>query len=115
MTTKWTYPFVKEYLRFVRKAFEITRAGGQIKIRWSDRPMDLRAWRKEFIDALDRRITKYGGLDGRGRKFDPDWQLWMRRDRHRLEDIRKRVRVYQFETKEMRRWYGHLLAHRDDF
>ena len=115
MIEKWTYPFVKEHLRFVRKAFEITCAGGRIKIRWSDNPMDLKAWRKKFIDALDRRITKYGGLGGRGRKFDPDWQLWMRRDRHRLEDIRKRIRVYQFETREMQRRYGHLLARRDDF
>jgi hypothetical protein len=34
----------------------------------------------------------------------------MARDRARLREIRRRVRVYEFETPEMRKRFGHLLS-----
>ena len=36
------------------------------------------------------------------------------RDRHRLQDIKRRIRVYQFETEFYTRNFGHLLARYDD-
>jgi hypothetical protein len=38
----------------------------------------------------------------------------LKRDAYRLLDIRNRIRVYQFETPELTRRFGHLLAHHDD-
>ena len=49
-----------------------------------------------------------------GGKHCKDYQASLRRDQRRLVDIANRIRVYQFETDEVRHRFGHLLARYDD-
>jgi hypothetical protein len=39
-------------------------------------------------------------------------QIHLRRDFYRLQDMAKRIRVYQFETPEVQQRFGHRLADR---
>jgi hypothetical protein len=49
------------------------------------------------------------------RKQESDYQIAIARDCRRVHDkIRHRVRVYQFETAEIRARFGHLLSSRDE-
>jgi hypothetical protein len=57
---------------------------------------------------------KAGISDVACRKQDPDYQARLRRDAWRLRDIARRVRVYQFETPEVRDRFSHLLSRYDD-
>lgn len=57
---------------------------------------------------------KAGVPDQYGRKDDLDYQIRLRRDKYRLQDIAKRVRVYQFETEECKSRFSHLLSRYDD-
>ena len=83
-------------------------------------------YRREFQRALDKRINekaliirdksheRYKALN-RGRKHRGLYQIALYRDRRRyMEMTMDRVRVYQFETPEMTKRYGHLLARQDD-
>lgn len=69
-------------------------------------------------DGTVTTVTYTNGTDGRRigwRKLDGEYQTRLRRDAYRVRDIvRDRVRVYQFETPEIRRRYGHLLSRYDD-
>jgi len=76
--------------------------------------LDHSAWQREFRLALHKRNQPESGTAPFGRKYDDEWQIRMRRDRNRLADIAGRIRVYQFETPEIDRHFGHLLAHFDD-
>lgn len=66
--------------------------------------------RAEMRRALDRRINARGG-DEEANTPIPDELV---RDARRLDDIKRRIRVYQFETKGLRSRFGHLLASNDD-
>jgi hypothetical protein len=48
------------------------------------------------------------------RKHLPGYQTDLRRDVYRLQDIRRRVRVYQLSTPELAARFGHLLSSRTD-
>ena len=104
------YPKHSEYLASCRKAFEITASGGTVKLFWDSSPLDAAGWKREFLRALHRRINAKEGPYDIWRKQMPDYQLCMARDRARLREIRRRVRVYEFETPEMRKRFGHLLS-----
>ena len=55
-------------------------------------------------------INRKAGIpDYFGRKDDPDYQMRLRRDRNRLQDIANRIRVYQFENEECKSRFSHLL------
>jgi hypothetical protein len=103
-----------DYLDFCRSVNRITRQGGTVQISWSSKPLDAAGWRRAFISALFRRIDNKAGIEQVGRKHSDQYQTGLKRDAYRLLDIRNRIRVYQFETPEVTRRFGHLLAHHDD-
>jgi hypothetical protein len=61
--------------------------------------------------AINRRA---GIPDVACRKQESDYQVGLYRDSWRLRDIARRVRVYQFESQEVRRRCAHLLSSYDD-
>jgi hypothetical protein len=65
--------------------------------------------------GLQDRINKADPRFGQGRRWNSDWQIQISRDARRLRDITiDRIRVYQFETGEVRTRFGHLLADHGD-
>lgn len=68
------------------------------------------------LDALiNGAINKKAGWGPRGRKDSPEYAAQAYRDQQAIRRrITQRVRVYQFETPEARRRFGHLLSRRDD-
>lgn len=75
--------------------------------------------REEFLaeyrdQIIQNAINARGGLVFKGRKFEPDYQVNLVRDKHLLADIKNRIRVYQFNTKEVRERFSHLLADRNE-
>jgi hypothetical protein len=121
----WNYGHVSGYLRWAKAAFALVNAGGQVSIRRWDDPIGLDEFRRKFCEALNNRINLKGGRDlrnvlnhrgRRARKFDQDYETGFYRDQRRVRDIiLTRLRVYQFETREVRARFGHLLAtHEED-
>lgn len=107
------YPAPGIYLACVRRAFAITNAGGRISLGWTDADgHDREAWRREFRRALHARINAKGGNqysrynDPSQRGIAPEY----RRDRQRLIQSAQRVRVYQFETRAVRKRFADRLA-----
>jgi hypothetical protein len=70
----------------------------------------LAAMRLGAQDRINRNIPGFG----KGRKWTDEYQMQQLRDSFRLAAIQQRVRIYQFETPEFRRRFGHLLARHDD-
>ena len=66
----------------------------------------LHAMRGMLSEVINRHDRSYGI----GRKWDNDYQVRLWRDSRRLQDIAKRIRVYQFETEEARSRFSHLLS-----
>mgnify|MGYP001565119092 FL=1 len=109
------YPEPGKYLALCRKAFALTAQGIRVQLAWNSRPLDAAGWKRQFIQDLHFRINRKEGPYDVWRKQDPDYQVKLRRDQDRLhQKIRARVRVYQFETDDVRRRYGHLLDRYDD-
>lgn len=68
--------------------------------------------RRELSFLINTAIQRRAGIWER--PYD-DSEHAMRRDQRNLHAIiNNRLRVYQFETKEVRKRYGHLLARYDD-
>jgi hypothetical protein len=103
------YRFVHEYLTWARRALNVARDGGTVRIRWATEYQGG-AFIREFTAALHARINHKAGINPTGRKFTQDYQIGLRRDADRLRDIARRVRVYQFETPELTRRFGHKLS-----
>ena len=108
------YKYVKEYLEILRKANEAFNNNIKVKLFWNDEPMDREGFRKEFLMALDRRINLKGNVPIT-KKWDDTYQTHLLRDKRRLEDIGKRISVYQFETEIVRKRFSHLLSSYNDF
>lgn len=79
---------------------------------WSHFPEPASAVLADFRAGLMDRINQRGGVRIPARAADLEWP-W-RRDQRRLQDIRHRIRVYEFETPACRARFGHLLANRGD-
>lgn len=110
----WDYKHISDYLRFVRTSREaFSRGYKEVKVSWHTTYSE-QEFNRQFTLALHRRINLKGGLSEQGRKYDADYQTGLMRDARRLEDIRRRVRVYQFETPQLRQRFSHLLARYDD-
>jgi hypothetical protein len=105
------YNYAGDMLRLYRRAFAAVKEGVEVCLHWNDRPMNLAAWRAEFMRALNARIN---GPQPLYRKLEPEWQIGIMRDRRRLADMANRIRVYQFETNEMYQRFGNRLARYDD-
>ena len=107
----FNYPHAGEMLALYRHLFKGAKAGYLVRMKRLENPMNLERWRARFMLALNRRMN---GAEPPYRKLADQWQIGMRRDRDRLRDIANRVRVYQFETAEARKRFGHLLSIYED-
>jgi hypothetical protein len=71
-----------------------------------------------ILVAILKKAGSVPPLNHRGRdcrKWDSMEQVRMARDCRAVRDrVNRRVRVYQFETKEVRRRFGHLLSRYDE-
>lgn len=110
----WKYSYVGPMVRAYKRAFAHLKADPKatIKMDWKCNGLDLPAFRRNFIKALDRRINLKveGGDKPRGRKDDPDyfWRL-MRDARAVRANLTSRLIVRSFETDEARKRFSHLL------
>lgn len=110
----WNYQHVRDYLAICRAAFSATAEGRRVRLSWAGRSLDAEGWRAEFRRALHRRINAKTAAPT-GRKHDPDYQIRLVRDAQRVQNrVRGRVRIYQFETPEVRARFSHLLSGYDD-
>lgn len=79
---------------------------------WPKTVINKEQARKELRWMVHRSINLRGGLGPLSNGDDinglPIACYW--RDQQRLRDIANRVRVYQFETPECKRLFGHLLS-----
>jgi hypothetical protein len=102
------------YLEFCRKAKVHTATGGHVQLFWNSRLLDAAGWHREFVSALFRRIDDRAGIRPSGRKHTNEYQIGLMRDAQRLRDSHIRIRVFQFETPELRERFGHLLSSYND-
>jgi hypothetical protein len=102
-----------DYLRFCKTAFHHLNEPGSrtVKISWDAEPMDLSEFRKDFREALNRRINSKG-LDERYFR-EERIRLW--RDQQRLNTWltkpyhqRKTQFGLRFETRYVRDRYPHI-------
>ena len=79
---------------------------------WDDPTWTREDFYRWFWRCLNEKINRHDTR--KYRTMRPDYLVSLRRDAHRLQDIARRVRVYQFETPLCRERFGHLLARYDD-
>lgn len=128
MTQRTKREAVKAFIRDYRIARTRLSLGIPIKI-GSFPGLEITSeaqFHKWFTDRLDAKINRLGGIDearatfinnGRRpwRKLEYAFQADSVRDQYRLIDIRtRRIRVYQFETAEVRKRFSHLLSNRSE-
>lgn len=113
-TPLWRYRNPGDYLRHMRSCFSALAQGQPVKLHWADDGHDLSSFRRAFLQALQRRINLKAGINPQGRKFDPAYQTGLLRDRGRLNDMARRIRVYAFDCPEINARFGYRLSRRDD-
>jgi hypothetical protein len=102
------------YVSSYKSAIIKAQQGIKIRMDWACVGLDEAGLRKAFVSALFNRIDTKAGVKRVGRKFDPMYQTGLMRDARALRDIKRRIRVYQFETPEIRARFSHLLSSRND-
>lgn len=102
----------RDYLAMCRRAARAFAEGRRVHFGYGEPPMDEHEFWRAFRRALHRRIT--GQLPA-WRRLDPAYQVALQRDANRIRDrVQHRVRIFQFETPELRRRFGHLLSSYDE-
>jgi hypothetical protein len=112
------YPNAGWYLRNCREAFRVTAAGHRFRMGHAgeygeygpDGDRYVKPWRREFLDALDRRMNAHGGLPvatAKWRRLDPDWQASVWRLARAVNTPRLVVRIAECPKE-----YRVRLAHR---
>src|SRR4051794_18479032 len=81
---------------------------------WVFNPTSREEILREFREGVNDRINRHIPGYGRGRNWSEREQTGLMRDARRLQDMARRIRVYQFETALATRRFGHLLARYDD-
>ena len=67
----------------------------------------------EYYDKIiQNAINARAGVEFKGRKFDQDYEVNCRRDQRLLGDIKNRIRVYRFNTAEVRARFSDRLSDR---
>ncbi len=90
-------------------------AGTKFKVDWATTRTKEEFLAEYYDKIIQNAINARGGIEFKGRKFDPDYQTNLRRDQQALETIRTtRIRVYQFNTPEIKKRFGYLLANRNE-
>jgi hypothetical protein len=117
---KKNFPGLTSYLKNWKKIVEMDNAGDTSKIMfnelWSNGYNDAHYWRMNFLQAVNNRIMTRGqDWKPRGKKDNQEYFCDLRRDKHAIEDkINRRIRIYQFNTSEVRNRFGHLLSDRNE-
>ena len=112
------YPSAGWYLRNCLEAFRITDAGGRFRMGragWygeygPEGDGYVKPWRREFLDALNRRMNAYGGLSvavAPWRRLGADWQRTVWQFARRVNTPRLIVRIAECPLEYRRR-----LVHR---
>ena len=70
--------------------------------------------RRRLHWLIDVAINRKSGVECQQRCCDPLTWIGWRRDQQRLQGIHRRIRVYQFETEEVKTRFSHLLSKHDD-
>lgn len=111
-----TLHLLRWYRAFIRQtACELARDPESDWPPPAQRLMNREAARRRLQYLIDVAINRRAGVaDVPTRKHEDSYQAALRRDRDRLDDIRRRLRVYQFETDRVRQRFAHLLADRND-
>ncbi len=116
-------PFIKDsphagaYAAAWRKARDMARQNPNVKVRgfnyWTEPVGKIY---QDFLTALDNRINARAGLNNpRGRKDCTDWYYRAYRDQQAIRRrVLDRVSVYQFETRQCRERFAHLLSSYED-
>jgi hypothetical protein len=108
------------FLHDYHEARRLLRAGMTFEIghytgRIIETEVAFHAW---FVRGLNQKINTNGDIlaqRGQWRKWNDEYQVRLWRDQRRLWQIlNQRYRIYQFETDEVRKRFGHLLARRED-
>ena len=80
---------------------------------WTRRKLTKEQARRHLDRLIDVAINRKAGIPDETYAECEQMTHW-RRDQQRLRDIGQRIRVYQFETVEVRQRFGHLLSRYDD-
>ena len=119
-------PFIRNlpeagaYVRAWKRGKRITAEGGRFAMDWAGSDLTADQFNRKMRGYLDARINLRGGQMSLGgpllaRKGTAEYQISLWRDCRAVRDIlTRRLRVYQLETPEMRKRYGHLLASYSD-
>lgn len=107
-------PGMLKYQTAVKRVKE-AKPGTVFKLDWHTTRTKEEFLAEYYDRIINNAINARGGIEFKGRKFDDDYQVNLRRDKQLLEQIRNtRIRVYQFNTPEIKARFGHLLASRED-
>lgn len=99
------------YRAFIRSNCERAKIPGEL----FGETMTKEEAQRKLTFLVDVAVNRRAGIpDKQGRKQEYEHQIGLRRDKYRLQDIARRIRVYQFETKEVAKRFGHKLASYDD-
>jgi hypothetical protein len=101
----------KQYIVAWKRVIQACKDGEDILIalEWS-RAMTPEEARRKFLEALHRRINKRGGLVTSGKR-DYEAKAW--RDQAKIRFARMGGIVREFETKEVRERFSHLIFSED--
>jgi hypothetical protein len=116
--THANYPHVSSYVAAWKKLNAIYKNNPESPVILDryDGETTAKEAREKFIKAMHNRINSRGNDSKRGKKDDYDYLMNLRRDFYKLKDIHNRIRVYQFNTQEVRSRFSHLLSnYHDDF
>jgi hypothetical protein len=110
------YPHVSSYVAAWKKLNDIFRNDPNTLVVLDRHYGEITAdqARKDFIKALHNRINFRGGDRVRGKKDCYDYYWRLMRDKMALNNLRNRICVYGFETREVRERFSHLLSRYDD-
>ncbi|MDP9317107.1 MAG: hypothetical protein M3R24_40680 [Chloroflexota bacterium] len=112
---RWHYHNAGNYLAIVRRIRVVLDTGKLVQLYWSGPQLDRDGWQREFHNALDERINLKVGPSPLWRKLGSTYQTDLVRDQRKLRELTlHRIRHDQFATHEVRKRYGHRLAHSND-
>lgn len=109
--TRQNYPKPKAYVQAWQRLKTVCQENPNAKmvgVNWWPQPVC--EIQQEFITAMHKRINERGGLGKRGRKDNHEFFVRLLWDQRAIQaKVRDRVSVYQFQTAEARKRFGHLL------
>lgn len=111
LTTPENAEIARRYYRWVRDVQANLTNGTKVQTTWGGQAHTPETFRAELWKAIEKRINLRGGGLPAGRKWSMDYYYTAFRDSRRIRDkVQRRIAVYQFETKEARRRFAHLLS-----